>query len=115
MWTKPSASVLAIDATPVRDASNTLIATARAKVSVRIAPGDTAENASAALREHLLSNAPWGARVEVEAGQGGAGTRIDLSGDRATAALAALREGFGVEAVQIGTGGSIPSWPSSPN
>jgi len=108
MWTRPSASVLAIDATPVRDASNTLIASARAKVSVRIAPGDTAENATAALREHLISHAPWGARVEVEAGQGGAGTRIDVSGERAEAALAALREGFGVEAVQIGTGGSIP-------
>lgn len=108
MWTKPSASVLAIDATPVRDASNTLVPSARAKVSVRIAPGDTVANGTRALREHLLSHAPWGARVTVDAGQGGAGTRIDLSGDRAQAALAAFNEAFGVDAVQIGTGGSIP-------
>ncbi|MFD0866547.1 M20/M25/M40 family metallo-hydrolase, partial [Tessaracoccus lubricantis] len=40
MWTKPACSVLAIDATPVKDASNTLIPSARAKVSVRLAPGD---------------------------------------------------------------------------
>lgn len=108
MWTKPSASVLAIDATPVKDASNTLIPTARAKVSVRIAPGDDAKRATAALRDHLLSHAPWGARVTVEPGQGGSGTTIDLSSERAQAALSSFKEAFGVDAVQIGTGGSIP-------
>ncbi len=108
MWTRPAASVLAIDATPVKDASNTLVPTARAKVSVRIAPGDDAVRATAALRDHLLSHAPWGARVTVEPGQGGSGTAIDLSGDRAKAALDAFKEAFGVEAVKIGTGGSIP-------
>jgi len=108
MWTKPAASVLAIDATPVKDASNTLVPSARAKVSIRIAPGDNVENAAKALREHLLANAPWGAKVTVEPGQGGAGTTIDLSSEKAQAALAALRDGFGIDAVQIGTGGSIP-------
>ncbi|HMQ66367.1 MAG TPA: dipeptidase [Arachnia sp.] len=108
MWTKPSASVLAIDATPVKDASNTLIPTARAKVSVRIAPGDDPVRAGEALRAHLASHAPWGARVEVELGQGGEGGVIDLGGERAKAALAAFREAFGVEAVQMGCGGSIP-------
>ncbi|SHJ34006.1 Acetylornithine deacetylase/Succinyl-diaminopimelate desuccinylase [Tessaracoccus bendigoensis DSM 12906] len=108
MWTKPSASVLAIDATPVKDASNTLVPTARAKVSVRIAPGDDVASAAAALKAHLLKNAPWGAKVTVEAGQGGAGTLIDLSGDKAEAAMDAFREAFGVDAVKIGTGGSIP-------
>ncbi|AQP46299.1 dipeptidase [Tessaracoccus aquimaris] len=108
MWTKPSASVLAIDATPVKDASNTLIPSARAKVSVRIAPGDDAKRATAALRDHLVNNAPWGAKVTVEPGQGGSGTTIDLSSDKAQAALSSFKEAFGVDAVQIGTGGSIP-------
>lgn len=108
MWTKPSASVLAIDATPVADASNTLVPTARAKVSVRIAPNDNAAHASAALRKHLLDHAPWGARVEVKLGQGGSGTTIDLSSQKATSALSAFKGAFGVDAVQIGTGGSIP-------
>ena len=39
---------------------------------------------------------------------GGAGTTIDLSSEKAQAALAAFRDGFGIDAVQIGTGGSIP-------
>ncbi|MHA6512563.1 M20/M25/M40 family metallo-hydrolase [Tessaracoccus sp. Z1128] len=108
MWTRPAASVLAIDATPVKDASNTLIPTARAKVSVRLAPGQDADEAQAALRAHLLANAPWGARVVVEHGQNGSGSVISLDDDRARAALGSFTEAFGVAPVEIGVGGSIP-------
>ncbi|MHA6525791.1 M20/M25/M40 family metallo-hydrolase [Tessaracoccus sp. G1721] len=108
MWTRPAASVLAIDATPVKDASNTLIPTARAKVSVRLAPGQDADEAEAALRAHLLANAPWGARVEVEPGQNGGGSVISLDDDRARSAIDAFTEAFGVAPVEIGVGGSIP-------
>src|SRR3954454_13704311 len=41
IWTRPALAVIGIDTTTVRDASNTLIPVARAKVSGRIAPGDT--------------------------------------------------------------------------
>ncbi len=108
MWFKPSASVLAIDATPVAKASNTLIPSARAKVSVRLAPGQDPAAAAKALEEHLRSHAPWGARVEIDSEQAGAPSRITLDGPRAEAARAAFREAFGVEAVEIGCGGSIP-------
>lgn len=108
MWFKPSASVLAIDATPVAKASNTLIPSARAKVSVRLVPGQDPVAAAKALEDHLRKNAPWGAHVDVTAGQCGAPSRITLDGPRAEAAKAAFREAFGVEAVEIGCGGSIP-------
>ncbi|MBB1512283.1 dipeptidase [Tessaracoccus sp. MC1627] len=108
MWTRPAASVLAIDATPVKDASNTLIPTARAKVSVRLAPGQAADAAEAALRHHLLTNAPWGAQVTVAAGQNGTGSVISLVDDRARAAVDAFTEAFRVAPVEIGVGGSIP-------
>ena len=108
MWFKPSASVLAIDATPVAKASNTLVPSARAKVSVRLAPGQDPAAAARALEEHLRSNAPWGARVEIDSEQVGAPSRITLDGPRAEAARAAFREAFGVDAVEIGCGGSIP-------
>ncbi|MDO5678683.1 MAG: M20/M25/M40 family metallo-hydrolase, partial [Propionibacteriaceae bacterium] len=108
MWTRPAASVLAIDATPVKDASNTLIASARAKVSVRIAPTEDPANAEAALRDHLLKHAPWGAKVEVKPERGGSGSRVSLDDDRARAAVSALKEAFGVDPVEMGVGGSIP-------
>ncbi len=108
MWFKPSASVLAIDATPVAKASNTLMPSARAKVSVRLAPGQDPAAAAKALEDHLRRNAPWGAHVDVVAGQCGAPGRITLEGERAEAAKTAFREAFGVDAVEIGCGGSIP-------
>ena len=108
MWFKPSASVLAIDATPVAKASNTLIPSARAKVSVRLIPGQDPAVAAKALEDHLRSHAPWGARVEIDSEQAGAPSRITLDGPRAEAARAAFREAFGVDAVEIGCGGSIP-------
>lgn len=108
MWFKPAASVLAIDVTPVAKASNTLIPSARAKVSVRLVPGQDPAAAAKALEEHLRRNAPWGAHVDVVAGQCGAPGRITLEGERAEAAKTAFREAFGVDAVEIGCGGSIP-------
>ena len=108
MWFKPAASVLAIDATPVAKASNTLIPSARAKVSVRLVPGQDPAAAAKALEEHLRRNAPWGAHVDVVAGQCGAPGRITLEGERAEATKTAFREAFGVDAVEIGCGGSIP-------
>ncbi len=108
MWFRPAVSVLAIDATPVAEASNTLIPSARAKVSVRLAPGQDPEAAAAALEAHLRRNAPWGAHVDIVAGQSGAPSRIALDGERADAARAAFREAFGTDVVEIGCGASIP-------
>lgn len=108
MWFKPAASVLAIDATPVAAASNTLVPSARAKVSLRLAPGQDPDEAAAALEKHLKDNAPWGAKIEVSGGQSGAPSTISLADERAAAACAAFREAFGVEPVEMGCGGSIP-------
>lgn len=108
MWTKPACSVLAIDATPVKDASNTLIPSARAKVSVRLAPGDDPVTAEKALRAHLEKNTPWGAKIDITSERGGAGSRTSLDDERARSAVAAIRDAFGTEPVEMGIGGSIP-------
>lgn len=107
-WNAPSVSVLALDTTRIADASNTLIPSARAKVSLRVAPGDDAERAGELLRAHLLSHAPWGAHVSVSEGSAGQPSIIAVDGPGAQAAIAALRQAFGVEPVMMGMGGSIP-------
>jgi acetylornithine deacetylase/succinyl-diaminopimelate desuccinylase-like protein len=108
MWCKPAISVIGLDATPVAKASNTLIPVARAKISARIAPGDNAAQALAALLTHLNDHAPWGARVTVTGGEATEPSLIDFAGRYADAARAAFTEAWGVEPVFVGQGGSIP-------
>jgi acetylornithine deacetylase/succinyl-diaminopimelate desuccinylase-like protein len=108
MWCKPAISVIALDATPVAKASNTLIPVARAKISARIAPGDDASQALAALLAHLNDHAPWGAQVTVTGGETAEPSLIDFAGPYAEAARTAFTEAWGVEPVFVGQGGSIP-------
>jgi cysteinylglycine-S-conjugate dipeptidase len=109
IWYKPAVSVIALDATPVDKASNTLIPVARAKVSARVAPGDDAVKALAALTEHLNDHAPWGAQVTVTETEIAEPSVIDFTGPYAEAARAAFTQAWGgVEPVFVGQGGSIP-------
>ena len=109
MWAQPAVTVLAIDAPAVDQASNTLQPTARAKVSLRVAPGDDSHSALAALKAHLTSHAPHGARVRFGAETAGQPGIVAFEGSVAEAAREAWREGFeGVEPVFTGIGGSIP-------
>ena len=108
LWRKPAISVLAIDAPPVAKAINALVPAARAKVSMRLAPGQDPAEAMAALRKHLEESAPWGAQVTVKEGSLGQAFDLDTTGP----AYDAFRAGFGVawetDSLDIGQGGSIP-------
>ncbi|HET9126782.1 MAG TPA: dipeptidase [Propionibacteriaceae bacterium] len=108
MWTKPSVTVLAIDATSVANASNTLAPVARAKVSLRVPPGTDAHHAEDLLVAHLERNAPWGARVSVTRGDVGQAGIVAFDGPVAEAATAAWTEAWGRPPVATGMGGSIP-------
>ncbi|MGZ4449451.1 MAG: M20/M25/M40 family metallo-hydrolase, partial [Nocardioides sp.] len=109
LWTKPSLSITGLDAPKVDGASNTLVASARAKISLRIAPGDTTENALACLRAHLEQHTPWGAELGVSVVDTGEATQIDATGPAYDAARSAFTEAWdGTEPVDMGVGGSIP-------
>jgi acetylornithine deacetylase/succinyl-diaminopimelate desuccinylase-like protein len=108
-WTKPSVSVLGIDAPRTFEAANALQPSAKAKISVRLAPGDDPKSAYAAIRAHLEKYAPWGARVEVTLENNGAPCVIDATGPAFDAARAAFQAAWdGTAPVDIGVGGSIP-------
>ncbi|PND55933.1 dipeptidase [Mycobacterium sp. ENV421] len=108
MWAKPAITVIGIDTTPIGKASNTLTPRARAKVSMRVAPGGDAAAHLHALRRHLEQHAPWGAHVKVIPGDIGQPYAIDASGPVYDAARAAFREAWGADVVDMGMGGSIP-------
>jgi acetylornithine deacetylase/succinyl-diaminopimelate desuccinylase-like protein len=109
LWTKPALSITGLDAPKVDGASNTLVPAARAKISLRIAPGDTTANAIARLREHLEARVPWGATFSFTVVDTGEATQIDATGPAYDAARASFTEAWdGTEPVDMGVGGSIP-------
>ncbi|MFC3455189.1 dipeptidase [Amycolatopsis speibonae] len=110
LWTKPSLSVLGIDAPSVLQAGNALVPVARTKISARLAPGDDPVKAFAALRDHLEARCPWGAAITVTLDGAGAPCVIDTTGPHYEAVRSALRAAWGgVPPVEIGVGGSIPA------
>jgi acetylornithine deacetylase/succinyl-diaminopimelate desuccinylase-like protein len=66
LWSEPSISAIGLDMTTVEGSSNVLIPEARAKLSLRIAPGSDPLRELDALVRHLETQAPWGAQVTVE-------------------------------------------------
>jgi acetylornithine deacetylase/succinyl-diaminopimelate desuccinylase-like protein len=108
IWMQPAIAILAIDAPPVADAINQLVPSARAKVSMRVAPGQDPKDAMAALVTYLEANAPWGARVTVTPGALGESFELDATGPAYEAFRSALSEAWGRDPIDIGIGGSIP-------
>lgn len=109
LWTRPAISILGIDAPPTEGAPNALIPVAKAKFSVRIAPGDSAQRVYDTMIAHLERHVPWGAKVTVTLEQLGEPCVIDATGPVYEAARQAFTEAWdGVTPVDMGVGGSIP-------
>jgi acetylornithine deacetylase/succinyl-diaminopimelate desuccinylase-like protein len=108
MWFQPSITVTGMDVPSVANASNTLLPSVSARVSVRVAPGQDAQEAAAAVERHLRAHVPFGARLEITEPDSGDGFLVDTAGWAVQEARIAMREGWGAEAVEQGIGGSIP-------
>ncbi|ONK16204.1 dipeptidase [Streptomyces sp. MP131-18] len=109
VWARPSVTVLGIDCPPVVGATPSVQASARALVSLRVPPGIPARKAGELLATHLVSRAPWGARVGVEVSGEGEGFRADTTSPAYGSMASALREAYdGTEMAVVGQGGSIP-------
>jgi acetylornithine deacetylase/succinyl-diaminopimelate desuccinylase-like protein len=109
LWSQPAITVTGFDAPKVAGASNTLVPAARARITVRLAPGDSSANAVARLTEHLEKNVPWGAQLTATVADSGEPTVLPTTGRAYDAARSALAEAWdGVTPVDMGVGGSIP-------
>jgi len=108
LLTRPSITAVGIDAPTVRGAGNALIPTARAKLSMRLAPTQDPRAAADALIAHVERVAPWGARLGFEVSGLAPGALLGGDGPIATAAAAALEADYGAPVVRVGTGGAIP-------
>ncbi len=109
VWASPAVTVTALDAPRTEHAANVLLPVARAKVSMRIAPGQDAWAAQDALVAHLCARAPWGVRVTCTPGTVSAPVLLEPEGHAAEVATAAFADAWdGTPPVHMGIGGSIP-------
>ena len=108
IWNKPSITVTGIDFTSVAAASNTLSPEVTVVVSARVAPGQDASDAYAAIESHLRAHAPFGAELSFSEIDLGDGFLVDTTGWAVADARAAMRDGYGKDPVDLGVGGSIP-------
>lgn len=107
-WSKPAITVTGIDAPSVIDASNTLAPSVRVKISARIAPGQDAREAFAAIERHLRANAPFGAHLSLDDVDTGDPFLVDTSGWAVDLVKGAMTDAWGREPLETGIGGSIP-------
>ncbi|WP_286159450.1 dipeptidase [Mycobacterium sp. 852013-50091_SCH5140682] len=109
LWSKPSLTIIGMDAPEVQGAGSVLVPSARAKLSMRIAPGDTAANALDRLRAHLQAHVPWNAELSITNVEMCEPVSIEARGEVYEAARRALADAWGgTPPVDIGLGGSIP-------
>ena len=108
MWTKPAISVLGIDSPRIEGSTNQLVPSARARVSMRIPPGQDGAAAQKALIGHLRASVPWGAEATITPRSAGEPYRVDTSAPAHDAMRRAMREAWGKDPAMMGAGGSIP-------
>jgi acetylornithine deacetylase/succinyl-diaminopimelate desuccinylase-like protein len=109
MWRQPALTVVATTL-PTREVKkNALRTKASATLSVRIAPGQTWQELSAAIRTELLRDPPGGVKVAAEvAPNPGDGWLYEPKGPAFEAADRAYRATWGESMLRVGVGGSIP-------
>ena len=75
---------------------------------MRTVPGVDPRQAMDAIEKHLLEHAPFGDRVEISDRDLGPGYLADVDSPVSHVVKQALTDAWGVQAVNIGVGGSIP-------
>lgn len=108
LWTRPCLTVIAMEASPLATASNQIIESARARVSVRIVANQDPAAVRDALVAAILRDPPWGVRVAAHPAATGIWWFVDPVEPAYQAAQRALERGYGKETALIGSGGSIP-------
>ena len=107
LWTRPSLSVIAIEAHPLDGAANQVLDSARARISLRTVPRMDAQEAGEALVRKLTTRPPAGAEVKARIVRSTPWWTTEPEGPAFDAVLRSLEKGYGRKPVLIGAGGSI--------
>jgi acetylornithine deacetylase/succinyl-diaminopimelate desuccinylase-like protein len=107
VWTRPSLTVVAIEAHPLHGASNQVLDSARARLSMRTVPNMDSREAGELLVRKLAANPPAGAHVTARVTRSTPWWTTEPTGPAFEAALGALEKGYGRKPALIGSGASI--------
>ncbi len=107
LWTRPSLTVIALEAQKVQGSANQILDAARARLSLRTVPDMDAAAAGRLLVKKLTADPPAGAKVTARVTGSARWWTTDPEGPAFEAARRALAAGFGRDAAMIGAGGSI--------
>ncbi len=108
LYSKPSVTVVGLDAPSVATAPNAIIPMAQAKISVRIPPGVDSRAATEALAAHVRDHMPWGLTAEFTPEDPANGTVVQTRGPAYDAFRAAMIEAYGQQPTEQGAGGAVP-------
>jgi acetylornithine deacetylase/succinyl-diaminopimelate desuccinylase-like protein len=107
LWTRPSLTLIAIEAHPLHGAANQILDSARARISLRTVPNMDPQRAGQKLVRKLVSRPPAGAQVEARITRTTPWWTSDPTGPAGEAALRALERGYGRKPALIASGASI--------
>ena len=109
MWRQPSITVVATTLPTPSIKKNALRQKASATLSIRLAPGQTAEEMMDALQSVLLTDPPGGVKVTLnQDGWASEGWLYEPKGPAFDAADRAYEKAWGAPLLRVGVGGSIP-------
>ena len=107
LWTRPSLTVIALEARAIQGSSNQIVDSARARLSLRTVPNMDGREAGRLLIKKLTAKPPYGVKVTAKINGATPWWTTDPEGPAFEAARSALKAGFRKETAMIGAGGSI--------
>jgi cysteinylglycine-S-conjugate dipeptidase len=109
LWRQPAMTILSTTLPALGNEKNAIRKAASARLSLRVAPGQTAEELFAAVQERLAGTSPGGVRVIVTKRAGsGQSWLYTPAGPAFAAADRAYLRAWGRPLLPVGIGGSIP-------
>jgi acetylornithine deacetylase/succinyl-diaminopimelate desuccinylase-like protein len=108
LWSGPALTVVGLDAPATEGAVLAVVPHAKALINIRVHPLQRAKDAQQAVVDHFRAIRPFGIELTAEPVEAGDGFQTTTDGFAYAAAREALREAWGVEPIEIGSGGAIP-------
>lgn len=108
LWAGYAINVIGLDAPRTEEASNSLIDAVKARLNLRVPPGQDAARALELLIQHLKRVVPWHAQLVISDAHAANGFIAQTDGPAYVAAREALKEAYQKEVQIIGDGASIP-------